>query len=40
MIMNTMDNGAEIIMRGNEDSGLEVNADKAKVYENGMKQAQ
>jgi len=40
MIMNTMNNGAEIIMHGNEDSCLEVNTDKAKIYENGMKQAE
>lgn len=40
MIMNTMNNGAEIIMQGNDDSGLEVKSDKTKVYENGMKQAE
>ena len=38
--MNTMNNGAEIIMQGNDDSGLEVKSDKTKVYENGMKQAE
>jgi hypothetical protein len=40
MIMITMNNGVEIIMQGNEDSGLEVKTDQAKVYENGKKQAE
>jgi len=40
MIVNTKNNGAEIIMHWNEDSGLEINTEKAEAYENGIKQAQ
>jgi hypothetical protein len=38
-IMNSMNNGTEIIMHGNQDSCREVNIDKAKVYDGCIKQA-